>query len=78
MSRENALLKSVPAGIAQPRDRGRLLFAEDVREKYFKPRHSIAWVKRNVAPRHRLQIGRTSAWFERDVEAWLETLRPRD
>ncbi len=78
MSRENALLKSLPAGIAVPRDRGRLLFPEDVKEKYFKPRHTIAWIKRNVAPHHRIQIGRTWAWFERDIEHWLETLRPRD
>ena len=36
MSRENGILKSLPAGIAPPRDRGRLLFPEDVKEKYFK------------------------------------------
>jgi hypothetical protein len=78
VSRENAILKSLPAGVTTPRDRGRLLFPEDVKEKFFKPRHSLHWIKRNVAPHHRIQIGRTSAWFERDVELWLETLRPRD
>src|ERR1019366_10718810 len=66
VSRENALLKSLPVGISAPRDRGRPLFPEDVKEKNFKPRHSIAWIKRNVAPHDRIQIGRTAAWFERN------------
>lgn len=54
MSRENALLKSLPAGIAVPRDRGRLLFPEDIKEKYFKPRHTIAWIKRRGTWRTKL------------------------
>ena len=76
MPRDNAILRSLPPSIVPPRDRGRLLFPEDVKEKYFKPRHSIAWIKRNVAPHSRIRIGTSSAWFERDIDAWLETLRP--
>ena len=76
MRPRNQLLEALPRGIEPPIDRGRLLHPEDVRERYFKPRHSLNWIRRNVAPEFRIRIGNSSVWFERDVERWLDSRRP--
>lgn len=75
MRARNQLLEALPRNIAVPVDRGRLLHPEDVRERFFKQRHSLAWIRRNVAPEFRIRIGGTSVWFERDIEQWLESRR---
>ena len=81
MRRTNSILQPAPGRpqhplLAPPVDRGRLLHPEDVRERYFKARRSLLWIRRNVAPAYKIRIGGTVAWFERDIEAWLDSLRP--
>lgn len=59
-----------PTTSAAPPDRGQLMETEDVRARWF-PRRTARWVRENVGGKFMIN-GRTPAWWERDVEAWLE------
>lgn len=52
-------------------DRGALLYVPELATRLGK---SEWWVRHNVPKTHALKIGRTLAWFEADIDSWLETL----
>lgn len=58
-----------------PKERGKILYIPDVQERLGKMPNgkppSDDWINRNVAPTKKLKIGRYSAWYEYDVEAWI-------
>jgi hypothetical protein len=61
-------------------ERGRILYAEDIRELYGtrrngKPRKSLKWIWAHFAPEHRHKDGKTPFWFQADVERWFDEQR---
>lgn len=60
-----------------PPDRGRLIQAGEIIRRYFADFDDVPdeeWVRATVP--HKLKLShRKVAWYERDVEAWLESLR---
>ena len=53
-----------------PRDLGELLSAEEIRQRFYKGRCSVKWVRARMAdllPRKAVQVGRSTHWYERDV-----------
>jgi len=74
--RQGLELLAPPATVAPP-TRGRLLFVEDVVRDIFHGRKTAWWVRHNVAPGQKFHVGKDCAWFEADVYAWIDSLRPR-
>lgn len=56
-----------------PKDRGRLLTAEEIARDILRDERKRRWVVANVP--HRVMVGtRTIRWWERDVFAFLDSL----
>ncbi len=65
------------AGPPAPPDRGRLMDAETIAREKLAGAVSAKWVRTN-AP-HKVKLGHSTVrWYERDVDAWLESLREPD
>lgn len=73
----NAQASEQPLELPAPRRvAGRVLFAEEVREQFFGNGVSAWWVRRNVAPTHKIKLGHsTVGWFEADVVQWINDRR---
>lgn len=62
--------------VSPPEQRGPLLFPEQVAALVFHNRLEADWVRRNVAPEHKIRLGHsTVAWYAQDVWAWIEERR---
>jgi hypothetical protein len=79
---ENAAHTDIPArqqpanSANVPRPASRVLFAGEIRERFFSGRVSEWWVRRNVAPAHKIRLGHsTVGWFEADVVQWINDRR---
>ena len=63
------------------RDRGKILYAEDIRALYGRRpdghrwRKSLKWVWANFAPEFRHKDGRTPWWWEADALRWMDDHR---
>lgn len=78
---EVQLRKHVPSGYMSfsieatrtTQSRGRLLTAAQVAEFIFNNTCSPQWVRRTVAPEHKVRLGHSTVrWWENDVLAWLD------
>ncbi len=84
MPQKTTMRLTSPSGAARvtapPRplhERGRMLYAEDIRELYGKKpdgrwRKSLDWIWENFAPEHRHKDGKAPWWFETDVACWFD------
>ena len=48
--------------------------ADQIATEFFSGNVSPAWVRKAVAPQHKMTFGRSTVlWYEHDVSSWLET-----
>jgi hypothetical protein len=62
-----------------PPDRGPLIYDKHIVDRYFlglpNVKNKVRWVREHLPPSTRVTIGRYSAWYERDILAYIESLR---
>jgi hypothetical protein len=65
--------------VEQTAARGRLVYDVEVAERFFGGLPGIArkerWVRQHLPRDSRIKIGRSSAWYETDIQAWIESRR---
>jgi hypothetical protein len=58
--------------------RGRLMAPAQIRTEIFADAVSLWWVRKNVAPRDKITLGRSTVrWYEFDVYRWLDERKGR-
>jgi hypothetical protein len=66
---------------APPPSRGRLWYDHEIPAQFFNGlpgiEHKIRWVRSHLPRASRIKIGRWSAWYQTDIEAYLEQERGR-
>ena len=69
------------APLAPPPSRGRLWYDFEIPDQFFgglpSIRNKLRWVREHLPRASRITIGRSSAWYESDVIAYLEQERGR-
>lgn len=62
---------------APPPDRGQLFYDNEIADAFFKGLPGIkdktGWVRRHLPRSKRLKIGASSAWYEREINEWIES-----
>lgn len=66
--------RAAPLSLMRSDTAPRYLFVDDIYQ-LLRGAKSKWWIRTQFAPHLRLKIGRTLAWLESDVHAWIETLR---
>lgn len=67
-------------GVPQPPpERGPLVYDTDIPALYFDGlpgiKNKVRWIRKHLPSASRISIGRRSAWYERDILTYLESLR---
>lgn len=62
-----------------PPDRGPLVYDKDIAARYFDGlpgvKNKVRWIRQNLPAASKVTIGRQSAWYERDILMYLDSLR---
>lgn len=59
-------------------NRGRLIGPPQIRADIFADAVSEWWIRKNVAPRDKITLGRSTVmWYETDVYRWIDEQRNR-
>lgn len=70
-----------PAIPRAPVEQGRLWYDHQIADQFFGglPRigNKVRWIREHLPRATRIQIGRDSAWYERDILAYIATLQSK-
>lgn len=60
-----------------PRDRGQLVYDDEISERYYRGRVKTRWVREHFPKDQGIKIGRHWAWYEYDIPAIIAAVGQR-
>ena len=67
---------------APPPDRGQLFYDDEIADAFFKGLPGIGdkagWVRRHFPKSKAIKIGKRSAYWERDINQWIDAGMPKE